>query len=225
MTPPICVPIMSTTAKEACRLARRAEREGASLIEFRLDRLSGDIKRLTRCVSIPTIATVRRRSEGGCYPETEAKRRQVLRSLASKGFEYVDVELSTNRVSDLIEQMKMEGVKIIVSYHNCSKTPPCSRLEEIMDRQIAAGADICKIITKANSWGENLQILNLLQDAKAKHRRAVSFAMGSYGVPSRIFSPLFGGAFTYASLGRGLETAPGQITIAEMKAVYRVISP
>jgi 3-dehydroquinate dehydratase len=47
--------------------------------------------------------------------------------------------------------------------------------------------------------------------------------MGELGKTSRLLSPLFGGFFTFASLERGKETAAGQLTVQEMKAVYETL--
>jgi 3-dehydroquinate dehydratase len=40
---------------------------------------------------------------------------------------------------------------------------------------------------------------------------------------SRIFSPVFGGEFTYASSAVGAESAPGQLTIRDMREIYRIM--
>ena len=42
--------------------------------------------------------------------------------------------------------------------------------------------------------------------------------MGTYGKYSRIFSPNYGGYFTFASLGK--HTAPGQVSIGEFMDIY-----
>jgi 3-dehydroquinate dehydratase len=47
--------------------------------------------------------------------------------------------------------------------------------------------------------------------------------MGKAGRVSRLLSPIFGGFFTFASLGRGAETAPGQMSIEEMRAAYKLL--
>ena len=44
--------------------------------------------------------------------------------------------------------------------------------------------------------------------------------MGEHGKISRLLSPVFGAFFTFASLEAGSETAPGQISIREMKSAY-----
>jgi 3-dehydroquinate dehydratase len=44
--------------------------------------------------------------------------------------------------------------------------------------------------------------------------------MGEKGKMSRVFSPLMGGAWTYASLGKDRVGAPGQLTVPELKSVW-----
>jgi 3-dehydroquinate dehydratase len=47
--------------------------------------------------------------------------------------------------------------------------------------------------------------------------------MGEYGSPSRILSPLFGGLYTYASVGAGKEVARGQISIENLRSIYMLM--
>jgi 3-dehydroquinate dehydratase len=47
--------------------------------------------------------------------------------------------------------------------------------------------------------------------------------MGPKGRVSRIVAPVFGSAFSYASLRKGTETAPGQLTVSEMRDALRFI--
>jgi 3-dehydroquinate dehydratase/shikimate dehydrogenase len=47
--------------------------------------------------------------------------------------------------------------------------------------------------------------------------------MGKPGVWSRVLAPFYGADFTYASLERGLETAPGQPSISELRRIYEMI--
>ncbi len=79
-----------------------------------------------------------------------------------------------------------------------------------------------KIVTTAKSSDDNLAILRFLEE----NRRAgplVGFAMGKTGVWSRLLAPFHGSAFTYASLSRGMETAPGQTTISELRSIYEML--
>ncbi len=226
MIPPICVSIMANSLGTAISLAKQARSAGAALIEFRLDSLEGfgNLGLLANSVDLPKIATVRKPSEGGLYKGAERRRREVLASLAAEGFDYIDVELSTYRAGQLVREIQRKGKETIVSHHDFQRTGSCSRLKKIMKRQLGTGADICKIVTTANSWKDNLPIFEFLQRTP-KPRRVVCFAMGSYGAFSRIFSPLLGGAFTYASVDDVSQAAPGQLSIHKMREIYQVISP
>ena len=61
-----------------------------------------------------------------------------------------------------------------------------------------------------------------IQKANGK-AKIICFAMGEKGKISRLLSPTFGAYLTYASVEGETETAPGQMTIQDMKAAYRVL--
>ena len=87
--------------------------------------------------------------------------------------------------------------------------------------QMEAGADICKVVTTAQRFEDNLAVLQLISDFP--ETRVVSFAMGSLGFTSRILSPLVGGDFAYASSEEGRESAPGQIAVRDLGKIYRML--
>jgi 3-dehydroquinate dehydratase type I len=109
-----------------------------------------------------------------------------------------------------------------VSFHDFAKTLSLSELNSVLEREIASGAGICKIVTTAKRIEDNLTVLNFTS-AACSRAKVVCFAMGELGKVSRLLSPLFGGYFTFASLERGSETATGQMTIQEMKATYKLL--
>ena len=78
--------------------------------------------------------------------------------------------------------------------------------------------DICKIVGTARSHLDNLTYINFLRENHDVP--LICFGMSQHGIISRVLSPLFGGAFTYASVEQGLETAPGQLTIRSLKDIY-----
>jgi 3-dehydroquinate dehydratase len=47
--------------------------------------------------------------------------------------------------------------------------------------------------------------------------------MGSLGSISRILCPLVGGEFIYASIRPGEESAQGQITVRDLRRIYKMI--
>jgi 3-dehydroquinate dehydratase type I len=87
---------------------------------------------------------------------------------------------------------------------------------------LEAGADVCKVVTTGQRFEDNLAVLQLITNYPKT--KMVSFAMGPLGLASRILCPLVGGDFTYASMGKGKESAPGQITAGNLRAIYEMMA-
>lgn len=227
MKPRICVPLPVNDFSSVGPLIRRAEDAGSNLIELRLDYLEDDalerlseLKGMIDAASVPLIATNRHHSQGGQRLQDEKQRIQILIQAAKLGFEYVDIELTTFDLRSTIRKIKSYGAKPIVSLHDSKGTPEVSEMEKIVKSQFKAGATICKLVTAANSLGDSVKCL-LLTYEMSQATDIVCFAMGRKGMLSRAISPLMGACFTFASLESGLETASGQISIAELTRLYR----
>ena len=222
MKPKVCVPVRARRSLDLIPMIREAEELGADLIEVRLDYLD-DIEGTERVVeeaSIPLIATNRLHSQGGFRPQDEGERVETLIKAAEAGFDYVDIEFCVDGIRDITSKLKELGVKPIVSLHDFNRTPSLGEMESLVRSEISTGAEVCKLVTTARNFSDNLSCL-LLVSRLGCEINLVCFAMGRYGVISRVLSPIFGGYFTYASLREGLETAPGQITISTLKEIYR----
>ena len=79
------------------------------------------------------------------------------------------------------------------------------------------GCDIVKIVSFANSIEDNFKIFELL---KKTGKNVIAFCMGEAGEISRLMCLKYGSFLTFASTAKGKESAPGQLTIDEMKNVY-----
>jgi 3-dehydroquinate dehydratase-1 len=220
----VCVSIPPKTVDEAIELIRKAEAQHADLIEVRLDSLKNHdrIAEIPSCSKIALIATNKSAEQHGKFSGTETERQKILVDAARNGFTYVDVDLSTPKQKELISKLKEAGVKVIVSFHDFEQTPPLPQLDKVLEEEVALGADICKIITTANSIKDNLTTLNFVSVA-SKKVKIVCFAMGDLGKHSRLVSPVFGAFFTFASLDEKRKTAKGQITIQEMNSAYEAL--
>lgn len=221
MTIRICVSVLPKTVAEALELVEKAENRKADFIEVRLDSLKEhhELYDIAGCSKAPLIATNRSIKCHGNFHGSEIERIKTLLDAAKNGFEYVDLELSTSNLKDIVHDLHEMSVKSIVSFHDFDQTPSLPQMEEILTKEIANGADVCKVVTTAKSVNDNLTILNFVSKA-CKSVRTVCFSMGERGRISRLMSPLFGGFFTFASLEKGEETASGQLTIEEMKVAY-----
>jgi 3-dehydroquinate dehydratase type I len=216
----ICLPIVETTMENALRAIGEANRL-ADLIELRVDYLrNAELEMLLSASEKPLIVTNRPRAEGGRYAGNEKKRLAILREAADLGAAFVDVEMRTER-SSLRELIKNKnGTRMILSFHDFQRTLSPGELRKLSDRMTRYGADVAKIVTFARSWDDNLKVLALIPYARKRKQAIVAFCMGEKGKMSRIFAPLMGAAWTYASLDRKRASAPGQLTVKEMREIW-----
>jgi len=224
LKPRICVSILPETATEALRLIEKAEEAHADLIEVRLDSFKDYDKLVDVAAHGKTlkIAACKPPRCHGKFSGTETEQQQLLLNAAKNGFAYVDVDLTQPKLSETIKELKRLGAKVIVSFHDFAETPSTAILDSVLDKELALGADVCKIVTTAQRIEDNLALLNFTAVACNK-ASLVCFAMGELGKISRFLSPLFGGYFTFASLAQGSETAAGQMTIQEMQTAYKLL--
>jgi 3-dehydroquinate dehydratase-1 len=190
------------------------------LWELRIDLIGKSWRKVAARLKKPWIACNRLAAEGGKWKGTERQRIKELISALDLGAETIDIELTTPGVEDIVQKIKARA-ECLVSYHNLIETPPLDRMKQTIINQLAAGADICKIVTTARSFKDNLELLQLIMDFQ--NVQVTAFAMGTAGQISRVLCPLAGGCFTYASLGQGKESAEGQITVGELRKIYGML--
>ena len=216
----VCIPIVETTVEKARRSIGEAH-QWADLIELRVDYLrEPDLKSLMDGGGKSFIVTNRRKEEGGRYEGDERKRFRILREAVALGAEYVDIEMKSepSLLQDLISNKK--STRMILSFHNFQKTPSPRELGRLYDRMFQWGPDVIKITTLATSWEDNFKVLSLIPYARRKKQKIVAFCMGEKGRMSRIFAPMMGAGWAYASLNRNRISAPGQLTVTELKEIW-----
>ena len=190
------------------------------LFEVRIDLIGKDWRKVAARLKKPWIACNRRAEEGGKWRGKETPRIKELRRAVELGASIIDVELATPGVEAIVHDIKGRA-ECLVSYHNLKDTPTLDRLRQIVINQLAAGADICKIVTTARSFKDNLAVLQLI--SVFPETKMVAFAMGSAGQISRVLCPLVGGYFAYASVKEGRESAKGQMTASDLREIYRTL--
>ena len=109
-------------------------------MEFRLDQLNDRhlLRRITEKKSFPAIATDK---------SSRASTRQLLDEAAAAGFEFVDIDLSSDGAEQMTKRLKSHGVQVILSFHDYSKTPSIDELRKVLDSERKVGGDVCKIVT------------------------------------------------------------------------------
>ncbi len=191
------------------------------LFEVRIDLIGDGWQELVKRFKKLWIACNRRADEGGRWQGDEAGRIEKLLKAVELGADIIDLELRTTNLKQVIELIK-QRVKCLLSFHELERTPPLNSMREIVQRQLEAGADVCKVVTTAQRFEDNLSILQLISEFPKT--RIVSLAMGPLGFASRVLCPLVGGDFTYASIEPGKESASGQITVRELRKLYEMVA-
>jgi 3-dehydroquinate dehydratase-1 len=190
------------------------------LFEVRIDLIGEGWQELIKQLNQPWIACNRKADEGGRWRKGETKRVEELLKATELGADMIDIELRTEKLAETISLIKPRA-KCLISFHDFQGTPPFDKMREIVQRQLAAGADVCKVVTTARSLDDNITVLQLI--SAYPNTRMVSLAMGQLGLASRILCPLLGGDFTYASIAKGKESAAGQLTVTNLRKIYEMV--
>lgn len=217
----ICIPIAETTVEKALTSIRKANRL-ADIVELRIDYLKElKLAPFLKNRQKPIIITNRRKEEGGKYKDDEEKRLRILQEAVDLGVDYVDVEVRSKRSSLQALMANRKETQVVLSFHDFQRTPSLKELEKLLDRMIQLRANVVKIVTFAQSREDNLKILRLIPYARVRRQEIVAFCMGAKGKVSRVFSPFMGGAWTYASLSHRQGSAPGQLTVYDMRDIWK----
>lgn len=236
----VCVPLMVSDIDLAIADAARAKVAGADVVEFRVDPLAHQLAptaeefaalvgRLVEGSMLPAIVTCRIEGEGGQYGGDDATRAGWLRELmrfagmsghANAAPMYIDLEGARLAASvDLTAFAASLGgseTRIVLSSHDFSGRPS-DLTRRLLGLQDPRGS-IAKIVYRARSLRDSLEILDI---PNQMDRPTIALGMGEFGLMTRILAPKFGGLLTFASLGEGQSTAPGQPTIDELMNLYR----
>ena len=235
--PKICVCIGHADAHHAADLAVASCARGESFLELRIDHLDdpaagpgivGQIVRSHRATTV--VATCRRAPYGGQFEGPLDQQVSILLEAVAAGAGIVDIEIEAFSDSpDVLAPFR--GIcTTLVSFHDFARTP---ELAPVIRRLAATGADILKVATHVQRPSDNLRLLALCEDRD----NVVVAGMGETGSVARLVSPARRGLFTYAApdayppaSGQGRSelaaapTAPGQISAAAVRDLYRVQS-
>ncbi len=206
------------TDKDARSIRRAAEL--ADLFEVRIDMIGAGWREIVPELHKPWIAANRSVKEGGKWRRHEKSRIKELLSAIGLGADIIDIELNSEGLKKIVPQIKGKA-ECLISYHDWEGTPSAASLAAIVRRQLAAGADICKVVTTAREVDDNIPVLKVT--SMFPNSRVVAFAMGVEGTLSRVLAPLAGSYFTYASLDKGKESAPGQVPAEILRKLIRII--
>jgi len=225
----LCIPICATTTEAAVVQMEQAY-PLADCLELRIDQIRDcNLEQLMqrRQPGKRILVTNRREDEGGGFPGSERERIALLQEAVALGADLVDIEVRTAKplLRELKAQIEKQGsrTQLIISHHDLKGTPAEGALKKRLNACSKMGADIVKICTYARKMDDNLRVLGLIPYARKRGQEIIAFCMGEKGRISRIMALLLGSYLSYASLDKGAESAPGQLTIAEMKEIQEIL--
>jgi 3-dehydroquinate dehydratase / shikimate dehydrogenase len=216
----LCAVVAAPDARSMRRQLARALQETRT-VELRLDWLSDDgeiadfLGQLAKRPPKETlIATCRRREAGGRYRGTIAKQLILLADALRAGCAWYDLEIETVRQCpvELLDVLLGEG-KHLASAHFFGGMP--KSLPRVAAELTRYRPDAIKIAARCDSLADSRKLLEFGR----KRRNVVAVPMGDVSLPARFLALRGKSAFAYAPVENA--TAPGQISLDEMKHVYR----
>ena len=236
----ICIPVTDKAKPEAFRSVEKSALH-ADVIELRMDLIAdGDVAQLIAAArraskGVKIIVTCRRQEESlvleaGALPQkamTKAAKMELLKKAVLSGADFIDIEIAEG--SKAIRELQSfcrkqkSAARLIVSWHDFSGTPPLTGLKKIFQSCVQTGADIVKIVPYARKMSDNAKILSLIDYAKKQGRDIIAMCMGEKGKISRVMASSWGSYLTFAVLPGGKSSAPGQMTIREMREFQHLL--
>ena len=235
-TPLICTPLVGRTRERVLAEAASVIAKNPDAIEWRVDYFAaiGDTAAVLETGhalratvgNAPIIFTRRSIREGGepiAIGDAEVVR--LYDAVGASGLvDFLDFEMSNDagHVGSVRESAHGHGTLVILSYHNFGYTPGLDFLVQRFLEAERLGADVAKVAVMPRDRTDVLTLLAATAQAEAKARiPLISMSMGPLGAVTRMMGGVFGSSLSFA-VGEG-SSAPGQMPIADLRAVYEVI--
>ena len=235
-TPLICSPLVGRTHKRILEEAANVAAKSPDVIEWRVDYFEGigdtaavlETGRALRAAvgDAPIIFTRRSIKEGGePIGIGDAEVVHLYDAVAaSRLVDFIDFEMGNDpaHVRAVRDSARAQQTRLILSYHNFGYTPGADFLVQRFLEAERLGADVAKVAVMPRDRGDVLTLLAATNEANGKARiPIISMSMGPLGAVTRMIGGVFGSSLSFA-VGEG-SSAPGQIPIADLNAVYDVI--
>lgn len=207
------------------RQARLAQQQGAEALELRADLLvdpaqvRAALTAVRAASSLPLLLTYRSATEGGKgaghgqgYEDYLASLLQLRLPVAA-----VDIEMACLASKALVAEAKAGGYDVVGSCHDFTATPSAAQIAEKLAQITAAGADITKVAYMPRTAQDVAALRHAAHDFAGAypHQPLIAISMGQLGAPSR--TDLVN-CLTFATIADGAASAPGQATIAHVRA-------
>lgn len=196
--------------------------ELVDIVEIRLDYLAPNtvnreiLQQIKECSQKPLILTIRDKNEGGRFDYPLNQRLSIYREAIANKFEFLDLEFinSSNILKEI--DFSLSQTKVILSWHgqidNFDKNYLTQKITNFPLENL-----IRKLVFTCNSSAEALKVEKFQFDSlcEIEDKNITIFGMGKFSLETRVHGYFYGNFFTYLALEQGVETAPGQLSIAQ----------
>ena len=220
------------SAQNICQLKEQTQNafeSGAQMLEFRSDYIENlDLEKLGEAIEIlkeitlPIIVTCRDSKEGGQNDLPQSLRTQILCAAIRLGADYIDCEYANYKKHEVANEIEAalsnaNSCRLVLSCHNFKST--FDDLRVIYDSIISVCSHaIPKIVYTAKHINDCFECFDLYRESDGD---LIVLCMGEAGIITRILAKKFGALLTFTSLDDGTKTASGQVSISQMRDLYR----
>lgn len=226
--------------------ARLAQQQGAQALELRADLLAdptqvraaldavraaleaapgalevapGAPEAVPAASGLPLLLTYRSATEGGKgaghgqgYEDYLASLLRLRPPVAA-----VDIEMACPASKALVAEAKAGGYDVVGSCHDFTATPSRAQIAEKLVQITADGADITKVAYMPRNAQDVAALRHAAHDFADAYpcQPLIAISMGQLGAPSRTD---LANCLTFATIADGAASAPGQATIAHVRA-------
>lgn len=196
-----------------------AQIAGAQVIELWCDRLDLETaKKLVVVSELPVIVNLKDKNEKGEFKGNIYDRIKYLEELVLNGAAYLDLPYCTELPS--IDLLRLQP-NLIVSYHDFKSTPSLDEIEVIINNILSLKPKIIKLAFQINQDIDLNNLLKLQINRRDLWGNSIILGMGHKGMLTRVMSKTFQHPFTFASIDKYSKTAPGQMTISQLKKLWK----
>ncbi|MFI4910569.1 MAG: shikimate dehydrogenase [Sedimentisphaeraceae bacterium JB056] len=225
----LTIPISETTEEKFIASIKKAAEKKPDIIELRTDCLHNlnydtleTLIKTSKALSVPVIVTCRDPKEGGMHDHSQLVRLEILCEAIRLGADYIDCEYlnyQNMKIQELIGKAMDQNpaCRLILSTHNFDE--PFYDIEALYQNMHDLNRSaIIKMAYKVNHISDCIAAFNLL-----RHRKGdlIIACMGNGGEISRILASKTHNFITFAALDKESGSAPGQLTVDQMRDMYR----
>jgi 3-dehydroquinate dehydratase type I len=215
----IAASIRPRSYEHAEDLLLSAQIAGAEMIELWCDRIDlEDAKKLIVVSELPIIVNLKDESEQGYFEGTIYDRIKILEQLIDQGAHLMDIPFVPELNSIDLERF---GGKIILSHHDFTTTPSLDDIEDLIDQMLVLKPAVIKLAFTVNQEIDLMNLFKLQTNRRDLWGKCIVLGMGQKGMVTRMMSSMFKHPFTFACIDKYSKTAPGQMTIEQLRKVWK----